>query len=214
MKKIKTISTVIIILFILSFILSSSAEARSGCCSWHGGVCSYSCPGGSGIGYRCCDGTSLSVKCAPYYSTCPLYIEGCTDPEALNYNTRATKDNGSCKYPEPEPQLEPKLKTEAEPEPEPQSVLEPEPEPKLESELKPEPKPEQQPEPEFKSEASPTKDTSQPKPDSETSLQKSYTAAVSDTQQKEKSYSWIWWIIAIVIIGGIAYNYGKKKNKK
>lgn len=159
-QKIKTISTIIIILFILSFILSPSIEARSGCCSWHGGVCTYQCPDGINMGYKCCDGTSLSVKCAPYYSKCPPYTS------------------------------------------------------KPKSEPKPEPKPEQQPEPEPKSEASPVKDTSQPKPDSETSLQKSYTAAVSDTQQKEKSYSWIWWIIGIMVIGGIAYNYGKKRKEK
>jgi len=49
------------------FILSSSlfynipfSEARSGCCSHHGGVC----------GCRCCDGTPLSAKCAPYYPSC------------------------------------------------------------------------------------------------------------------------------------------------
>ncbi|MCK4554515.1 thermonuclease family protein [Candidatus Parcubacteria bacterium] len=48
------------------------AEARSGCCSWHGGVCSYKCPDGVNLGYACCDGTSLSAKCAPYYASCPL----------------------------------------------------------------------------------------------------------------------------------------------
>gem|GEM_PF-2513582 len=35
-------------------------EARSGCCSYHGGVC----------GCGCCDGTSLSATCAPYYPEC------------------------------------------------------------------------------------------------------------------------------------------------
>lgn len=45
--------------------------ARSGCCSWHGGVCSYQCPYGGGTGYGCCDGTPLSSTCAPYYSSCP-----------------------------------------------------------------------------------------------------------------------------------------------
>ena len=30
----------------------------------------------------------------------PLKIPGCTDPEALNYNPKATVDDGSCKYPE------------------------------------------------------------------------------------------------------------------
>jgi len=37
-----------------------SAEARSGCCSHHGGVC----------GCGCCDGTPLSSTCAPYYPEC------------------------------------------------------------------------------------------------------------------------------------------------
>ena len=35
-------------------------EARSGCCSHHGGVC----------GCGCCDGSSLSTTCAPYYPQC------------------------------------------------------------------------------------------------------------------------------------------------
>lgn len=35
-------------------------EARRGCCSHHGGVC----------GCTCCDGTSLSAKCSPYYPAC------------------------------------------------------------------------------------------------------------------------------------------------
>lgn len=36
------------------------ADARSGCCSSHGGVC----------GCGCCDGSSLSATCAPYYPEC------------------------------------------------------------------------------------------------------------------------------------------------
>lgn len=59
-----------IILFLLilsstSFLLPKSVEARSGCCSHHGGVC----------GCGCCDGTSLSTTCAPYYPECsrPVY---------------------------------------------------------------------------------------------------------------------------------------------
>lgn len=35
-------------------------DARSGCCSHHGGVC----------GCGCCDGSSLSATCAPYYPSC------------------------------------------------------------------------------------------------------------------------------------------------
>ena len=57
----RTNSRKLIIVFI-AFILFcvSSAEARRGCCSHHGGVC----------GCACCDGTSLSAKCAPYYPDC------------------------------------------------------------------------------------------------------------------------------------------------
>jgi hypothetical protein len=56
MKKI-----LVYLLFFVLFILSiDNIEARSGCCSSHGGVC----------GCRCCDGTSLSAKCAPYYPSC------------------------------------------------------------------------------------------------------------------------------------------------
>jgi hypothetical protein len=41
-------------------IITTPAEARSGCCSHHGGVC----------GCGCCDGSSLSATCAPYYPEC------------------------------------------------------------------------------------------------------------------------------------------------
>jgi len=51
----------ILIIFILSIIIFPFIiEARSGCCSWHGGVC----------GCGCCDGTPLSATCAPYYPQC------------------------------------------------------------------------------------------------------------------------------------------------
>lgn len=46
--------------FVFLITLTANGEARSGCCSHHGGVC----------GCRCCDGTSLSSKCAPYYPSC------------------------------------------------------------------------------------------------------------------------------------------------
>lgn len=55
--------SIIKIFLILIFFLFNSAvevEARQGCCSRHGGVC----------GCSCCDGTSLSSKCAPYYPQC------------------------------------------------------------------------------------------------------------------------------------------------
>jgi hypothetical protein len=53
-------SIIILVALFLLFNFLNSAEARSGCCSWHGGVC----------GCRCCDGTSLSSTCAPYYPKC------------------------------------------------------------------------------------------------------------------------------------------------
>jgi len=43
-----------------TFLIAPQAEARRGCCSWHGGVC----------GCRCCDGSPLSSTCAPYYPSC------------------------------------------------------------------------------------------------------------------------------------------------
>ena len=46
--------------FLLTFCWVSYAEARSGCCSHHGGVCDC----------QCCDGAPLSAKCAPYYPNC------------------------------------------------------------------------------------------------------------------------------------------------
>lgn len=51
----------LIIVFIVFLLFCvSSAEARRGCCSHHGGVC----------GCMCCDGTFLSAKCSPYYPDC------------------------------------------------------------------------------------------------------------------------------------------------
>ncbi len=54
----KNKAVIIIFAFLTLTILARTADARSGCCSWHGGVC----------GYGCCDGTPLSDICAPYYS--------------------------------------------------------------------------------------------------------------------------------------------------
>jgi len=83
-------------LFVFSFF--SPVEARSGCCSWHGGVC----------GCGCCDGTPLSAICAPYYPGCsggfsyqPAYIPlppprpqvNC--PSITARNTFYPNDNGT-----------------------------------------------------------------------------------------------------------------------
>lgn len=67
-KKLLIFLSILTLLFFTLFPIDN-AEARRGCCSWHGGVCSVRCCDGS-IGYICCDGTPLSSKCAPYYQQC------------------------------------------------------------------------------------------------------------------------------------------------
>src|SRR5689334_20774748 len=56
------------VVFIITcvFLFPKTVNARSGCCSHHGGVC----------GCGCCDGSSLSITCAPYYPECsqPVYV--------------------------------------------------------------------------------------------------------------------------------------------
>ena len=44
----------------VALVFAGVAQARQGCCSHHSGVC----------GCQCCDGTSLSAKCLPYYPAC------------------------------------------------------------------------------------------------------------------------------------------------
>ena len=79
----------------LCFFNISEVEARSGCCSWHGGVCTYKCPDGINVGYRCCDGTSLSAKCAPYYSSCPAK----PTPKCPSHSTyNSSTDSCECNY--------------------------------------------------------------------------------------------------------------------
>lgn len=55
---------------ILLFIFAPPVFARSGCCSWHSGVC----------GCSCCDGTPLSATCLPYYPGCSGGGGGITIP--------------------------------------------------------------------------------------------------------------------------------------
>jgi len=59
MKKL-LVSLSILTLLCIVLLPFDNAEARQGCCSHHGGVC----------GCHCCDGTSLSATCAPYYPQC------------------------------------------------------------------------------------------------------------------------------------------------
>lgn len=90
----KTLLVLLLIFLVVSFVFISEAEARSGCCSHHGGVCTYECPDGVNIGYCCCDGTSLSAKCAPYYASCPLAPLPKEEPELpkTDYTTLVTAD--------------------------------------------------------------------------------------------------------------------------
>jgi hypothetical protein len=73
MKKIVFVCFIVLLLFCnIDF-----ADARQGCCSHHGGVC----------GCSCCDGTSLSATCAPYYPECnrPIVIPKATPiPTVVN----------------------------------------------------------------------------------------------------------------------------------
>lgn len=56
MKKLFT-GLLALFLFVITY---NFTDARSGCCSHHSGVC----------GCSCCDGSSLSATCAPYYPEC------------------------------------------------------------------------------------------------------------------------------------------------
>ncbi len=67
-KKLLIFLSILTLLFFTVFPVDN-AEAKRGCCLWHGGVCSVRCCDGS-IGYICCDGIPLSSKCAPYYPQC------------------------------------------------------------------------------------------------------------------------------------------------
>lgn len=66
---------------------SSCIDCHRGCCSQHGGCASD----GSSSGYSGFSGNSSSN-----YSSAPSYILGCMDPNALNYNPSANRDDGKC----------------------------------------------------------------------------------------------------------------------
>ena len=67
----------ITLIFAMFFLTQMITLARSGCCSHHGGVC----------GCGCCDGSSLSATCAPYYPSCQS-----------TGNTKKTKQTPKKKY--------------------------------------------------------------------------------------------------------------------
>jgi len=81
----KKLLTLLLILTILFFILTPliTVEARQGCCSHHGGVC----------GCHCCDGTSLSATCAPYYPQCSTKTTPQHEPPGSEYEPPASKND-------------------------------------------------------------------------------------------------------------------------
>lgn len=76
----KLIFKLLILIFLIGFPVRFT-DARSGCCSHHGGVC----------GCRCCDGTSLSAKCAPYYPSCGNRSNG--NPSTSSNSSTSEKNN-------------------------------------------------------------------------------------------------------------------------
>lgn len=80
-----------ILILIIMLLFPVITYAQRGCCSHHGGVAGCNENGRT----ICRDGTlSPSCTCTPTI----IYIYGCTDSSAKNYNSRANKDNGSCQY--------------------------------------------------------------------------------------------------------------------
>ena len=79
---------ILIIVFFLFFFFSSfgTVEARSGCCSYHGGVC----------GCSCCDGSSLSSICAPYYPECGGDYSGYTPQPSCPLMSTHNGSTGQC----------------------------------------------------------------------------------------------------------------------
>lgn len=80
-----------LLFIVLILILPINSYAKQGCCSWHGGVSHC----GDNGRYVCNDGTySPSCTCTPTVT----YKYGCTNRDALNYNSSANRDDGSCIY--------------------------------------------------------------------------------------------------------------------
>lgn len=85
------VNSKLVIIVLLLLVFPISIKAKGGCCSRHGGVAGCSESGRQ----VCSDGTlSPSCTCTPTVS----HVYGCTDSKAKNYNSKATKDDGSCKY--------------------------------------------------------------------------------------------------------------------
>lgn len=82
-------------IFLVMMLFIPNVFAQKGCCSHHGGVSGCSSSGRT----VCNDGTlSKTCKCTPSIT----YTYGCTDKNAINYDSEAEKDDNSCEYPEKE----------------------------------------------------------------------------------------------------------------
>jgi len=81
--------------FVLFVFSVNIAEARNGCCSHHGGVC----------GCGCCDGTSLSSTCAPYYPQCngPISTPKPTPKPTIVHTPKPSFKPTSTPTPTPKP---------------------------------------------------------------------------------------------------------------
>lgn len=76
---------------LMVIIFPLTISAKRGCCSHHGGVAGCHSSGKQ----LCNDGTlSPSCTCTPQV----IYIYGCTDSDAKNYNPRANKNDDTCEY--------------------------------------------------------------------------------------------------------------------
>ncbi len=77
MKNSFLIASFLVLLFTITI---HTADARSGCCSHHGGLC----------GCGCCDGSPLSAICAPYYPECTSNASTTNNTQAVQTTAPTT----------------------------------------------------------------------------------------------------------------------------
>ena len=93
----KKLKALILLTLASLFIFTTIGDigARTNCCGWHNGICSYTCEDG-GISYRCCDETALSGTCALFYAHCSDYTSPhVTTNDTLSVITTSATLNGN-----------------------------------------------------------------------------------------------------------------------